>query len=264
MGVLRRARDFAYWRGKRAAGHARELRENLRARRRMRHFEPLDRSVFYPSYKSMDELIDVDRLRSLDAVLCEQVTAFLAGGQAQAFDTGTLKKGLWKRRRPGSRVIELTSTDRPFRYFDLDEHELWKPTPHAERFPELTDFIATLPFRTTSRIVILCDERGRAVTTHRDHYRASVLHEFLWFRTNLAKPFFVTDRRFQKRLYLTSHSAWFDTVNQFHGSDPADTLTISIRVDGAFTDAFRARIPRPPINPASTPSFWACQEQPHG
>jgi hypothetical protein len=58
-------------------------------------------------------------------------------------------------------------------------------------------------------------------------------------------------------MHVTSHSAWFDTVNQFHGSDPVDGLTFSIRVDGRFTDEFRAKIPKPPFNAASTPSYWA-------
>jgi len=31
-------------------------------------------------------------------------------------------------------------------------------------------------------------------------------------------------------------------------------------VDGKFTDEFRAMIPKPEINPASTPSYWACVE----
>ena len=52
-------------------------------------------------------------------------------------------------------------------------------------------------------------------------------------------------------------AAWFDTVNQFHGSSPTEGLAFSIRVDGIFTDELKARIPKPPINAASTPSYWA-------
>jgi hypothetical protein len=47
-------------------------------------------------------------------------------------------------------------------------------------------------------------------------------------------------------------------VNQFHGTDPGEGLTFSIRVDGSFTDEFRKRIPTPPAeNRASTPALWA-------
>jgi hypothetical protein len=61
-----------------------------------------------------------------------------------------------------------------------------------------------------------------------------------------------------EKLYVDSYSAWFDTVNQFHGSDPQEGLSFSIRVDGRFTDAFRKLIPVPEYNLASTPALWAC------
>lgn len=64
-----------------------------------------------------------------------------------------------------------------------------------------------------------------------------------------------------EKLYIESYSAWFDTVNQYHGSDAREGLTFSIRVDGVFTDEFRAKIPKPETNAASTPSFWAAVEK---
>ena len=59
---------------------------------------------------------------------------------------------------------------------------------------------------------------------------------------------------------MESYSAWFDTVNQYHGTDAHEGLGFSIRVDGIFTDEFRQRIARPAYNTASTPSLWACTE----
>jgi hypothetical protein len=63
-----------------------------------------------------------------------------------------------------------------------------------------------------------------------------------------------------EKKYVTSYSAWFDSVNQYHGCDPFEGLSFSIRVDGKFTDEFRERIPKPEINAASTPSYWASLE----
>jgi hypothetical protein len=61
-----------------------------------------------------------------------------------------------------------------------------------------------------------------------------------------------------EKRYVESYSAWFDTVNQFHGTDPGEGLTFSIRVDGSFTDEFRQRIPTPPAgNRAATSALWA-------
>ena len=64
-----------------------------------------------------------------------------------------------------------------------------------------------------------------------------------------------------EKLYVDTYSAWFDSVNQFHGSDPVDGLSFSIRVDGIFTDEFRKLIPTPERNLASTPALWACLSQ---
>ena len=114
------------------------------------------------------------------------------------------------------------------------------------------------PFQRTARMMIMCDASRHAVTGHRDHSRTEVSHEFVWFRTNLDKPFWVQDVRAERpKLYLTSYSAWFDTVNQFHGADPVDKLSISVRVDGRFTDELRARIPPAPSNRASRAALWA-------
>jgi hypothetical protein len=61
-----------------------------------------------------------------------------------------------------------------------------------------------------------------------------------------------------EKQYVESYSAWFDSVNQFHGVDAAEGLSFSFRIDGVFTDEFKAKIPKPEFNQASTPALWAC------
>ena len=117
-------------------------------------------------------------------------------------------------------------------------------------------FIATLPFRETGRLIIMYDHSGRAVTARRDHDSAELCHEFIWFRTNFSKPFYMLNPDSGEKLYVRSHSAWFDTVNQYHGADGSDGLSFSIRVDGRFSDEFRAQIPFPPENRASAAALW--------
>ena len=103
---------------------------------------------------------------------------------------------------------------------------------------------------------IFYDTSGAPVTPHWDHARLEECHEFIWFRTRLSKPFFLMNPRTKERKYVELYSAWFDTINQFRGADAAPGLSISIRIDGKFTDEFRARVPSPTFNAASTSALW--------
>ncbi|UZK66669.1 hypothetical protein [Sphingomonas sp. M1-B02] len=211
----------------------------------------------YPSYKDTDSFIDVQRLKSLDGFITQRLRERLAAANDRHFYTGPFLLDDDAPDRPGSRMIELTRSREPEDYYDLDRTEIWEPTAEAEHFAPLMDFIATLPFAATGRMLILYDPSGGAVSAHKDHDSAELCHEFLWMRTNLRKPFYMLDPPSGARAYVGGHSAWFDTVNQFHGADASDGLSFSIRVDGVFDDAFRRRIPFPSENRSSAPSLWA-------
>jgi hypothetical protein len=217
----------------------------------------MSEAVAYPSYMDLDQFIDVQRLRSLDAYVRERIERRLQAARDRQFYTGPFLLDGVAPDRPGSRMIELTRSIRDEDYYDLDRAELWKPSEAAAGFQDLMEFIATLPFKATARMLIMYDESGRAVSAHRDHDSAELCHEFIWFRTNLDKPFYMLDPGSGERLDVAGHSAWFDTVNQYHGADETGALSFSIRVDGVFSDQFRARIPFPKLNRSSAPSVWA-------
>jgi hypothetical protein len=221
---------------------------------------PFDPLVRYPSYKSFDEFIDVERLRSLDSYIRERIKRRILDADDPKFYTGPYTMHEESAGRPGSRMIYLSESSRPDSYFDLDKTELWQRSAAANEFSLLMDFIATLPFKATGRMLIMYDDQPREVPAHRDHTETEVLHDFIWFRTNLNKPFYMLNFQTGEKAMVEGYSAWFDTVNQFHGSVATDTLAFSIRVDGNFTDEFSAQIPKPNFNLASTPSFWACKE----
>ncbi len=220
--------------------------------------ERVDPRIRYPSYKSFDEFIDVGRLKSLDDYVTERVQRRLAEETDHQFYTGPFRLNDQAADRPGSKMIYLSQPVGPDDYYNLDKPELWEPAPGATQFPELMEFIATLPFKATGRMLIMYDPQGRAVTAHRDHVSYDLCHEFIWFRTNLRKPFYMLSEQTGEKQYVESYSAWFDSVNQFHGGDASNELAISIRVDGLFSDDFRAQIPGPEYNRASMPSLWAC------
>ena len=214
-------------------------------------------SAMYPSYRSMDDLIDVNRLRALDHFVTEKIREHMTATNDLQFYTGPFRLGDSGSDRPGSRMIYLSQSSKPDSYFDLDKTELWDVTAASAEFAPLMDFIAMLPFKSTGRMLIMYDDVDRPVTAHRDHANTDVCHEFIWFRTNLRKRFYLLNAETQEKRYVTSYSAWFDTVNQFHGSEGAPGLTFSIRVDGVFTDEFRRLIPWSRHNRAATPAIWA-------
>ena len=214
-------------------------------------------ALLYPSYVDLDPFIDVAQLKSLNLYIRERLERRLAGARDLAFYTGPFLLDGRQPHLPGSRLVYLTRSVGPENYYDLDRTDLWAPSEDAEEFAELTAFIATLPFQATGRIIIMYDDSGRAVSAHRDHESADLCHEFIWFRTNFAKPFYMLEPKTGEKLYVASHSAWFDTVNQFHGADAASGLSFSIRVDGRFSDSFRRRIPVPERGRAAAPALWA-------
>lgn len=218
----------------------------------------IDPRISYPCYKSFDEFIDVERLKSLDGYITERIKQHLAAQTDIQFYTGPFRLNDSGPDRPGSRMIYLAESGLPDSYFDLDKTELWQRTAKADEFHWLMDFIDTLPFKATGRMLIMYDDLGRPVTPHRDHLTTEICHEFIWFRTNMKKPFYMLNHETNERQYVEAYSAWFDTVNQFHGADASEGLTFSIRVDGIFTDEFRNQIPTPADNLASTPALWAC------
>ena len=215
-------------------------------------------SSLYPSYKSFDEFLDVDRLRSLDGYLTRRIRRHIHENRDDFFVNEHVLDASAPY-KPGVREIWLTRTvpGTPYDYLDINRTDLWRPTEEAEEFTLLMQFIDSLPFESTGRILLIYDEGGRSVPAHRDHERTDICHDFVWFRTNLRKPFYLMNHITGDKLYVSGHTAWFDTVNQYHGSDRSDGLTFSIRVDGHFTQEFRERIPYFSENLSATPAMWS-------
>ncbi len=218
-----------------------------------------DARIVYPSYKSFDEFVDVERLKSLDEYIAEKIKQHIDTREQEYF-LNAYRLDADSPHQPGAREIWLS---RPrvaaseTAYDDFDKTEIWERTEEAENYLLLMDFIEKLPFKAKSRMLIIYDDAATNVPAHRDHLNTDICHEFVWFRTNLKKPFYMLNEKTGAKKYVESYTAWFDAVNQFHGTDAVDGLSFSIRVDGIFTDEFRKLIPKPDFNRASTPSLWA-------
>ncbi len=203
----------------------------------------------YPSYKNLDPFIDVDRLRSLDRYVGERLRRRLKAAKDLAFYTGPFLLDGRDPHLPGSRLVYLAQSDREQDYYDLDRTDLWHPTADAEEFSELMDFVRTLPFEATGRMIIMYDDSGRAVSAHRDHDSTDLCHEFIWFRTNLEKPFYMLNPDTGEKRYVVSHAAWFDTVNQYHGADATGGLSLASEWTADFVRHFGGKSHFPPTTP---------------
>ena len=218
---------------------------------------PSEATPLYPSYVDLDPFLDIHRLKALDGLLLDGIRRRIDEPRDLKFCTGPFVLDPTISRIPGPQMVYLSRTTVPDDYYLLDQPWCWERTEAAQEFAPLMDFIATLPFKATARMLIIYDQAGRAVPAHRDHDDVDLCHEFIWFRTNLDKPFYMLDPITDNKRYVHSHAAWFDTVNQYHGADGNGRLSISIRVDGIFSDDFRQRIPFTNENRASTPARWA-------
>ena len=214
----------------------------------------------YPSYMPMDEFVDVERLRSLDSYITQRVKNHILQDKDPLF-LNQHRLEADSPYQPGVREVWLrrTAAGTPYNYLDVDRTDLWEYTEEASEFTLLVDFLKTLPFSAFGRMLLIYDDGGRTVPAHRDHENTDICHEFIWMRTNKRKPFYVLNQSTGEKKYVDSYTAWFDSVNQYHGSDAGDALTYSIRVDGRFTDEFRKQIPYDRENPAATPAIWAAQ-----
>src|SRR5688500_1284765 len=89
----------------------------------------------YPSYKSLDEFIDVVRLRALDAYLTRRIRRHISEDRDEFFLNEHVLEADAPY-KPGVREIWLKRTlpGTPYDYLDINRAHLWQPTPEAAEF----------------------------------------------------------------------------------------------------------------------------------
>lgn len=142
--------------------------------------------------------------------------------------------------------------------------EYWRHNRNAVLLPDLVTFVDNLPFFVqTGKITIILSPAGSHGVEHVDHKFEDLVSEFVWLRTGVghSKRFFIRDADGDKR-YVEKDSTeavketagrgygecdrqgcciWFDD-HHAHNTESSKESTYSIRVDGVFTDEFRAHI----------------------
>lgn len=127
------------------------------------------------------------------------------------------------------------------------ETENKSPTPEAvELFPCTLEFVASLPiFKAIGRICIFGVDPGQHVTCHRDFDpdEWQMNDELLMLSPRGAKRFYVFDPRTKMKHYTSPEvKAYIFHDLNYHGADSLPYFTYTLRIDGIYTDEFRASI----------------------
>jgi hypothetical protein len=102
-------------------------------------------------------------------------------------------------------------------------------------------YVDALPiFESVGRVNLFITPPGAGGELHRDYHRdhggpPRLLH-FVWLQLHRDKPFYLFDPATDAKRYVEPRAVWFNS-NQYHGSDPVDFYTWSLRIDGKFTEA---------------------------
>ncbi|MDC1281549.1 hypothetical protein N8Z09_02725 [Methylophilaceae bacterium] len=92
-------------------------------------------------------------------------------------------------------------------------------------------------FSQYGRIVVYLSQPGTKTLRHFDHADPNVKDEFIWVNLDSRKRFFVYDENTDTKHYVDGSVATFDDSG-WHGSEPMEFNTYSIRIDGVFNDEF--------------------------
>lgn len=130
--------------------------------------------------------------------------------------------------------------------------QYWQPNGNSLRLPELVAFVARLPFFDyTGKVTLIINRAMHGGTEHSDHHFDDLVSEFVWIKLGSSrKRFYVRDGLWPfGKVHEVSGAdvlggavcGWFDD-HYLHGIIPVDEDSMSIRVDGKFTNAFREHI----------------------
>lgn len=103
-------------------------------------------------------------------------------------------------------------------------------------FPGLKSFIEDSNiFKDIGRTLIFMSSPKAGVEIHSDYAdRKTRRDQFIWLNIKGQKKFFVLDENDQKD-YIIGNCCVFDNAN-WHGADPVQGSSFTVRVDGSFTD----------------------------
>jgi hypothetical protein len=113
-------------------------------------------------------------------------------------------------------------------------------TENAQHFPKLLKLIEQMPFQEIGRVMFFITEPNNETVPHFDDLPSSSLRpndDFIYFSTisESSKNIYVMDSESLEKFYPERNKKflWFNEMD-YHGTDPTDRLTFSIRIEGKF------------------------------
>lgn len=123
-------------------------------------------------------------------------------------------------------------------------------TDNAVHFPSLVTLIKAMPFDEIGRVMLFMTEAHNQTVPHVDGMARVEKHdEFIWFNTksgsrgSASKSMFVMHGETGERVYTDPEKRfiWFNEMD-YHGTEPVDHFSFSIRIDGKFNQTLREYI----------------------
>lgn len=119
-----------------------------------------------------------------------------------------------------------------------------------EHFPNLVNWILNFEtsgiFKSLHSATLMTLEAGGVPWEHFDpetdeENEEEWRPEFIHIKTDLDRPFYVLDPLTNIRTYITTRVAWWDE-REWHGGDPINRPTYTLRINGRFSDDFKRKI----------------------
>lgn len=114
----------------------------------------------------------------------------------------------------------------------------------AEYFPELVQWINQLPFSSISLVQFYIVDSLNPTVVHKDVFIGDDQHhvrEFVWLSITPGKNFYIYNEQTGEKHVVTSTSCFFNE-RDFHGGDPINQTTLSLKIWGKFTSEFRTEL----------------------
>jgi hypothetical protein len=119
-----------------------------------------------------------------------------------------------------------------------------KWTDDCQHFPELVDWIKQLPFTSISLVQFYIVDSLNPTVVHKDVFiKEDETHsrEFVWLNITPGKNFYIYDHLTNEKFVVNSNSCFFNE-RDFHGGDPINQTTVSLKIWGKFTDAIKNKL----------------------